>query len=704
MESSIKNYAQELRDGVSKFAHAAAYEAIESPIQGAYQLAGKTSEAVLGKHLPELELTKPDSSAWSTAGSFVGSVAKYAILSKVVHNAVNPSETRAADQLLGMSVKQATLESTIVGGTAGLLTPVDDSKNYWREKRIGIIESAGSFGVMGGTAATIGKSAFMNGERGTLTRAVATNGIAGLAGGTTQSLLDTSLRQRKLDLSETAVTATSYGLFGAAFGGASHLISARPIESASTENNGSTAKASLTDRAQMALQKAQLHITRVGQYIDESIAKVNPFLLDSGLQPAYATANAGSFRAGASAFRPSTPSFTPSWTPEARPLVMESRMVKPVQETYGGGARQLDVAGRVPADMPPADVTKLPVKARKIEPPRTVPDDAGTDDLAETTKPGKKTYDIKSVLARSERGSQISDAVETLMEEHPGFFKGLKAEWPNTSGSGRDSVMVKLADGRYKNALLRFTTIFGEPQDTLSPSRWDPEWGTRPYDAPVLSRIISADQGVDTVYAYVQEFGDGAVNASSSHFDVNEDASFARDANDPSFEQLMRELEERGEEWVDPGSRQLVWSNLKNRLVLVDYPAIMRSGEVPPEWRDPNSGKVTDRASTVARVSYQDHNYDNEESPGDEEPTEHSHQVLDFSQEERRYRFLNQPDKTPLIAMQKEIAQQLLDGDSERDIATIVDWMFKDTLKTLNMTAKDAIKSTKEALKKEKLF
>ncbi|HEY9755163.1 MAG TPA: hypothetical protein V6C97_08380 [Oculatellaceae cyanobacterium] len=704
MESSIKNYAQDLCDGVSKFAHAAAYEAIERPILGAYQLASKTSESVLGEHLPKLEITKPDSSGWSTAGSFVGSVVKYAALSKLVHNAINPSETRAADQLLGMSVRDASLESTIVGGADGFLTLVDDSENYWREKGIHVVESAGSFGVMGGTAAAIGKSKFMNAERGSLSRAIATNGLAGIAGGTTQSILDTSLHHRSLDLRETAMTATSYGLFGAAFGGASHIISARPIESTSAENNSSTTRTTLAERTQLALQKVQTHATRIGQYIDDSIAQVNPFLLDSGLQPAYATSTVGGFRPGARAFRPATTGFTPNITPEARPIIMESRMVKPVQEPFQGGVRQLDVPGRAPSDMPPAEAVQPVVRARKAEAPRAVSSDATANEGTETTKPSKKAYDIKSVLAKSDRGLQISDAVETLMEEHPGFFKGLKAEWPNASGSGRDSIMVKLADGRYKNALLRFTTIFGEQQDTLSPSRWDPEWGTRPYDAPILSRIISADQGVDTVYAYVQEYGDGAINANASHFDVNEDASFARDANDPSFEQLTRELEERGEEWVDPGSRQLVWSNKKNRLVLVDYPAIMRSNEVPPEWRDANSGKVTDRANTIARVSYQDHNYDNEDSPGDEEPTEHSHQVLDFSQEERRYRFLNQPNKTPLIPIQKEIAQQLLDGDSDRDIATVVDWMFKDTLKTLNMTAKDAIKSTREALKKEKLM
>jgi hypothetical protein len=691
MESSIKGYAQELCDGVSKFTHAAAYEAIESPLQGAYQLASKTSEAVAGKHLPNLEVAKPDSSAWSTAGSFVGTVAKYAIISKFVHGAVNSSETGATEQLLGMSVKQASLESTLVGSTAGLLTPVDCSQNYWREKGIGVAESAGSFGVMGATAAGLGKSALLNSERGTLTRAVAINGLAGIAGGTTQSLLDTSLRQRKLDLKETAMTATSYGLFGAAFGGVSHVISAHAAEAGPLESASFTSKISLSDRAQMALQKAQMHATRVGQYIDESMTKVNPFLLDGGLQPAYATANAG---IGSGAFRPAR---IPSFRPDAAPITMESRSIRPFSEPSTGGRGPIELKSQgVRGDLPPAKALKASLTAAEAPP--------AVEEATETSKPGKKTYDIKKVLANSDRGFQISDAIETMMEEHPGFFKGLKAESPFTSGSGRDSVMLKLVDGRYKNAMLRFSTIFAEQQDTLTPSRWDPEWGTRPYDAPILSRIISADQGVDTVYAYVQELGDGAIDANASHFDVNEDASFARDSSDPSFEKLTRELEERGEEWVDPGSRQLVWSNIKNRLVLVDYPAIMRSSEIPPEWRDANTGKVSDRAATAARKVFDQGNYDEDDSERDEEPSPFSHQVLDYSKEERRYRFLNQSDKTPLIAMQKDIAQQVLDGDSDKDIATIVNWMFKDTLKSLNMTAKDAIKSTRDALKKEGLL
>ena len=244
----------------------------------------------------------------------------------------------------------------------------------------------------------------------------------------------------------------------------------------------------------------------------------------------------------------------------------ELKPLKPaaVQETTGGTrTRDLGVRSSEATTKPQLVVDKGPAKIEKsavvkptvekltaekpvVEKPAKASakqSEAADGEVERTAKSGKdaKTYSIRSVLSTTERGSQISDALQTLDDENPGFLKGLRAASPNIEGSGRDSIMIKLADGRYKNALLRFTTIYGEAQDTLTPKNWDPEWGERPYDAPILSSVKEVELGDDDrLFVYVQEHGTGAIKANAAYYDVNEDASFARDAADPTFQQLAK--------------------------------------------------------------------------------------------------------------------------------------------------------------------
>ena len=316
-DCGITSVAKKLEDGATKFGGAIFYELAASPFQAAYQLADQSKTLAGGTHLPPLEISKPDSSGWSTAGSFVGTVAKYALLSKVVHGAMNTGETNAVQQTLAMTVRNASVESSVVGATAGFLTPVEPGQNYWQEKGIKTVVSAGSFGVMGGTSALLNKTSFMAEQKGSLTRAVAVNGIAGVFGGTSESILDATLHNRSLDYKQTAMNAGSYGLFGAAFGGTAHMFSARlPVADVAPERvnadngtrtnyqasqfsntqdhgyEGTRTRASLTEHAQRALAKAQEHVARFGDFLDNSISQLIPLKPMDGLQPAYARAGA----------------------------------------------------------------------------------------------------------------------------------------------------------------------------------------------------------------------------------------------------------------------------------------------------------------------------------------------------------------------------------------------------------------------------
>ena len=728
-DSGIKAAAKTLGDGVAKFGSAIFYEVAESPYQAAYQFADQTSALVGGKHLPTLEITKPDDSGWSTAGSFVGTIAKYALLAKVVHGAVSTGEARSIQQTVGMTIQNASVESTLVGGAAGFLTPVDSTKDYWKEKGIKTTIAAGSFGIMGGTAAAIGKSSFMSAERGSLARTMTINGLAGIAGGTAESGLDAGLHNKRLDLTQTAINAGTYGVFGAGFGASSHFLSARLPEASQVkaEESGvsqTEPKTTLREHAQRAIQTAQEHLSTFGTYLDNSIAKVNPLLMmDSGLQPAYARASyypANSMRAyrapnlGLSdnamysvAHQPRD--FGQVRTAPALALEPSEASARSAQLKTDGPVQPKRAKPTLVAKASPeAVVAELAESKPKVataevaeSKPKIVTNDSALKVTDSQTKPaGPTTYSIADVLGRSERGSLMSDVVATLMEDHPSFLKGLRSESPDAVGGGRDSTMYKLVDGKYKNALLRFTTIFSQPQgDTFTPTEWDSEWGKRPYDSPILSKVIEVENGADRVYVYVQENGEGAISSKSATFDEHEDASFARDQTDPSFQQMMRELEARGEEWVDPGSRQLVFSALKNRLVLVDYPAVMRSTDIPAEWRTGDNGAVGPRLENA----YAKYNDENEAPEHDEEKDPRIHEVLDLSREEKRYDFLRR-EGSPQVIMQNEIAQQIFDGDSDKDMLPLVEFMYKDTLASLKLSAKEAIKSTRDLLKKQQLI
>lgn len=202
------NREDSTQGGLARFGAAFAYEALEAPVQALLQLRNRTADT----NLPEYHPVKPDQSAWSQAGSFAGMVAKYVVLSKFFHGAT----------------KSVTLDSTLVGGAAGALTPAEGGNNFWREKATNTLISGVTFGTISGGAAFLNETKLAQSMRSCTVRAATVNGVAGLGAGALESTLDATLHGRKLDLGEISRAAGQYALFGAAFGAlGEHLLAPR---------------------------------------------------------------------------------------------------------------------------------------------------------------------------------------------------------------------------------------------------------------------------------------------------------------------------------------------------------------------------------------------------------------------------------------------------------------------------------------------
>jgi hypothetical protein len=733
------------KDGTETFFKAFAYEAGVSSVVALQQFANEST----GKHLPELQITKPDDSWSSTAGSFCGDVVKYVILSKIVHGAFNAGESKAlaeTAETVSTTVRNSALESATVGAAAGFLTPVENGRDYWKEKGATMVTSAAAFGTMGGTAAAIGRTSFLGSES-ALTRTIAINGIAGLAGGIVDSAFDSTLHNQPITLGKTVRTAATYGLFGAAFGGVAHAVGAngyavRPefdavkvktgIEPDSMDQaNDSNAKPTLREHAENAIRAVHAKTLEIGRSIDNSIAKINPLLPEngfSGMQLAYE--GAGYRSASPSArhyFSDATNPLSESRMYSVAKLAPELRAKSPALSgadyelaNRSGNSRTSTETARGPKPAndanlrlvePTGDAKTKPVdsKSKKASPkiPETREAQGQTSDantkLEITEGKVSKTYDITSVLNRSEQGQEFLNVLDELKDEHPSFLKGLRASKANPI-SGRDSVVVELADGKYKNAVLKFTTIFGEAKDTLTPTQWDPEWGHRPYDAPLLSPVHEVELGGGNQgYVYVQEKGDGATHV-DNFYDPHDDASFARDKEDPDLAKIMQQLEERQEEFVDPGSRQLAWSAIKGRLVLLDYAAVMRSGDIPPEWRTQTDAKSEKDGAVTSRNNFSENERHDETDDGEDEPAPRSMEFRDANVEDLRYEFVRREPTTPEINVQNQIAEQIFAGESDKEITPYIEVVCQDSLKQIGKSAKEAVKWTRQILKDQHLI
>jgi hypothetical protein len=137
-----------LGSDIGDFFHAAAYGAIQSPIDGVTQFID---------HVTPLHLTAPklieaptNDSLWTGAGRFTGTVADFAAL-QLGLGKVLPG-TLGAEAATPMWLK-----SGITGATFQFLQPTSDSGNYYMNKARDLGISFGTFAAMGATTSYLSK-------------------------------------------------------------------------------------------------------------------------------------------------------------------------------------------------------------------------------------------------------------------------------------------------------------------------------------------------------------------------------------------------------------------------------------------------------------------------------------------------------------------------------------------------------------------
>jgi hypothetical protein len=533
-------------------------------------------------------------------------------------------------------------EGMAVGATSGLLTPVDKDKNYWQEKSATTFSTAASMGVMFGTASYLARSSFLPAEN-SLARTIAIGGVSGYAGGVTAAEVDSRLRTGKdADWQALSQSGAQYAAMGMIAGGVLHSFNAA-IASNPTESNNFSAKFSdLFSKA------------------DAAIAKINPFLTmeqSAGLRPAYAYAGESNTFGRAPAAKAS-----------------DFILFKQGEEAQSPTPK---VEARTAGDSPTSE--------------------NGQESKASRARKAK-LFSVSKTLDRSDNDRLLSQAFSELSEEHEDVFGGLQSKSAKPIGFGKYTRVIELEDGRYKNAVLKLSRFPAQSDYGIDPTEWNPEWGTKSWDAPLLSEVHStATANGDTVYGYIQEKLAGMSDVVQDA-EALDDAEFEQHRGIPELDALFDELHEAGYKFVDPGSRQIGFSNIKQKLVLADYAAVAPESEAVKYDNIGQNPDLGDDLDDVINAS-QERFDDGEERPVDEQEG--------MSSVNLAYEKLLSGDATALGGaeeMNKTIASYILDQTPDHMTAKVIEWEFADELAASGKTAKQVVTETRAQLKRNGLL
>jgi hypothetical protein len=151
------------------------------------------------------------------AGMLGGTAIDFAILSRLTDGVLNPVLGKAANSVLGSSVKMA-----FTGGVYGtLLTPSSNDRSLLEGRLENGVVYASSLGVMGASAKALEKNSLIGGT--TLLAKTARNAIAGGLGGIPAAYSSVYFNDKRIaDIGEVAGYAGQNAAFGAAFGAADH--------------------------------------------------------------------------------------------------------------------------------------------------------------------------------------------------------------------------------------------------------------------------------------------------------------------------------------------------------------------------------------------------------------------------------------------------------------------------------------------------
>jgi len=192
--------------GVSDALHSAAYSAIEQPLDGVAQIVSHvTPWTISGPGW----VSKPEhDNLWTSAGSVVGNVADFYVLSKGVG--------LGRQSMFGRAASVPILEAGTTGALFELTMPVDDKDFYGNKLRNAAI-GFGTFATMNGASIGLRNYTAMGKTTGFL-GTVGVSGLSGAAGGLSHSLLDSGFNSKPITLEGVGKDVASYGAFGAMFG------------------------------------------------------------------------------------------------------------------------------------------------------------------------------------------------------------------------------------------------------------------------------------------------------------------------------------------------------------------------------------------------------------------------------------------------------------------------------------------------------
>jgi diguanylate cyclase (GGDEF)-like protein len=203
-----------LLSGVSDMLHAAAYSAIQKPVDGIAQIINHTTPLRIGA--PDIFSAPDHENGWTWVGSMAGNVADFYLLSKGVGF--------ARCQALGMANSVPILEAGATGAMYELAMPVNDKDfagNKMRNAAIGF----GTFATMDGATLGARNLPLFRNSSGFLTD-VGIGGAAGMAGGFTHGVMSAELYGKPLNFYDVGKDMASYGAFGVMFGGLDHGVKA----------------------------------------------------------------------------------------------------------------------------------------------------------------------------------------------------------------------------------------------------------------------------------------------------------------------------------------------------------------------------------------------------------------------------------------------------------------------------------------------
>jgi hypothetical protein len=552
----------------------------------------------------------------------------------------NTAKYLALSRIFHNTLGSRTAEGLAVGTASGLLTPVAHDKNFWQEKSATTVSIAASMGVMFGTASHLAQSSFLPTEN-SLTRTVAIGGLSGYAGGLTAAEVYTRLKTRKdADWQTLNQSGSQYAAMGMLAGGVLHSFQPTIAQNTAEPGKFSTKFNDVLSRA------------------DAAIAKFNPFLtLDqsAGLRPAYAQAGDVS-------------------TFGRAPVAKTPEFVLYRQGDEGPSAKAKSGAR--------ADVHSRAAESRQE---------------SATSRPKKaKSFSVDKTLGQSDNDRLLSQAFSELSDEHEDVFGGLQSKSAKPIGRGKNTAVIELADGRYKNAVLKLSRFPAQSENGLDPTEWNPEWGTKSWEAPRLSEVHSTTTANgDNVYGYIQEKLSGMSDAFQDA-EIIDDADFERHRGDPGLDALMSEIHEAGYKFVDPGSRQLGFSNIKQKLVLADYAAVAPESEAIKYEKIGQNPDFGDQPEIEGNSPHDRFN-DDEEKPMDEQEGMSGVNLVYEN-------LLATDDGGGAETMRKTISSYILDQTPDHMTAKVAEWEFADELAASGKTAKQVVAETRAQLKKSGLI